>query len=144
MRVLDYPYNTTQCYLKDRYGNARAEFTLKSGQNSLAINSLGNYYETKAGLKFFITQGEGELDFSDTQKMLDFHAIDDEILRVIDFMLYHAHAPREASAKAIALAQDFIYCIDKNIEKKSNYLTPKGYEQAQNALLTPPQKENLC
>lgn len=144
MRVLDYPYNVTQCYLKDRYGNARAEFTLKSGQNSLAINSLGSYYETKAGLKFFITQGEGELDFSDAQKRLDFSNIDEATLSVIDFMLYHGHAPSDTSAKKKSIAQDFIYTLDKNIQKNASYLTPKGYEEAQNALLSPPQKENLC
>lgn len=144
MRVLDYPYNTTQCYLKDRYGNARAEFTLKNGQNSLAINSLGSYYETKAGLKFFITQGEGELDFSDTQKKLDFSAIDEATLQVIDFMLYHARAPHNATHAQKQIAQDFIALLDKNIEKQANYLTPQGYQEAQNALLSPPQKENLC
>lgn len=144
MRVLDYPYNDTQCYLKDRYGNARAEFSLKSGQNSLATNSLGSYYETKAGLKFFIQKGEGVLDFSDTQKALDFSAIDDECLRVIDFMLYHGHAPSGANAKAKELAQDFIYTLDKNAQKQASYLIPNGYEQAQITLLSPPQKEALC
>ena len=144
MRVLDYPYNATQCYLKDRYGNARAEFTLKSGQNSLALNSLGSYYETKAGLKFFIQKGEGVLDFSDTQKMLDFSSIDEATLSAIDFMLYHGHAPLEASTKAKTIAQDFIYTTEKNIEKNASYLAPKGYEEVQNALLNPPLKENLC
>lgn len=144
MRVLDYPYNTTQCYLKDRYGNTRAEFSLKSGQNSLATNSLGSYYETKAGLKFFIEAGEGVLSFSDTTKKLDFSRVDDECLRVIDFMLYHGHAPSDANAKAKELAQDFIYTLDKNAQKQASYLIPNGYEQAQIALLSPPQKENLC
>lgn len=144
MRVLDYPYNATQCYLKDRYGNARAEFSLKNGQNSLAINSLGSYYETKAGLKFFIQKGEGVLSFSDTTKKLDFSAIDDECLRVIDFMLFYGHAPSDARAKEKELAQDFIYTLEKNAQKQASYLIPNGYEQAQIALLSPPQKENLC
>ena len=127
-RMLNYPYEATKCFLKDRYANTRAEFSLAQGINALEISPQGFYYKTQKGLKFFVYEGEGILDFSDACQEYDFSSVD---FSKIDNALFFATTKGlNAEEKA------FLALYDKNASKNARYLIPPRFLDIEQQILS--------
>lgn len=127
-RAINYPYNATQAYLKDRYANIRAEFALKNGVNELETTSRDFYYETKDGLKFFVYRGEGELEFGDALREYDFFCAN---AQKIDKAMFE-NTPEHKLDKE---TRDFLEVYEKNLEKGKSYLLPPFFSQKEREIL---------
>lgn len=126
-RVINFPYQAQKAYLKDRYGNARAQINLKQGENALETTQSGFYYESEEGLRFFVYEGEGVLDFSDCLLQIDFSELNPY---EIDRTIFYGTPTYIKSALGI-----FMQVYEKNITKTARYLIPPRFLELENAIL---------
>lgn len=126
-RVINFPYQAQKAYLKDRYGNARAQINLKQGENALETTQSGYYYESEEGLRFFVYEGEGVLDFSDCLLQIDFSELNPY---EIDKTIFYGTPTYIKSPLGI-----FMQIYEKNITKNVRYLIPPRFLELENAIL---------
>lgn len=134
-REINYPFESTQCYLKDRYANTRAEFMLKNGTNFLEIPPKDFYYQTKAGLSFYLYAGDGILDFTHAQREYDLSEVD---LCKVDKALFYA-LPLDMLDSS---TRDFLEIYELNLQKGQNYIFMPKFESIQKQILQ--NKEQEC
>lgn len=128
-RVINFPYEAQKAYLKDRYGNPRAQINLKQGDNALEITQSGFYYESEEGLRFFVYEGEGVLDFSDCLLQIDFSELKPY---QIDKAIFYGKIDFSEHAKSLS---DFMQVYEKNLSKNARYLIPPRFLELENAIL---------
>lgn len=128
-RVINFPYQAQKAYLKDRYGNARAQINLKQGENALETTQSGYYYESEEGLRFFVYEGEGVLEFSDCLLQFDFGLLNPY---EIDKAIFYGRIDSSERAKSLS---DFMQVYEKNIAKNARYLIPPRFLELENAIL---------
>lgn len=126
-RVINFPYEAQKAYLKDRYGNARAQINLKQGENTLETTQSGFYYESEEGLRFYVYEGEGVLDFSDCLLQIDFGLLNPYL---IDKTIFYGDSSEQRKDLS-----DFIQIYEKNITKNARYLIPPRFLELENAIL---------
>lgn len=125
-RVINFPYVAQKAYLKDRYDNSRAQINLKQGENALETTQSGFYYESEEGLRFFVYEGEGVLDFSDCLLQIDFSELNPyEIDRTIFYGTLNIKSQLGI----------FMQIYEKNIAKNTRYLIPPRFLELENAIL---------
>lgn len=125
-RVINFPYEAQKAYLKDRYGNSRAQINLKQGENALETTQSGYYYESEEGLRFFVYEGEGVLDFSDCLLQIDFSELNPY---QIDKAIFYGDSSEDKNLSV------FIKIYEKNITKNARYLIPPRFLELENAIL---------
>lgn len=125
-RVINFPYDTQKAYLKDRYGNSRAQVNLKQGENALETTQSGFYYESEEGLRFFVYEGEGVLDFSDCLLQIDFSLLNPY---QIDKAIFYGDFSEDKNLSV------FIKIYEKNITKNARYLIPPRFLELESAIL---------
>lgn len=125
-RVINFPYEAQKAYLKDRYGNTRAQVNLKQGENALETTQRGFYYESEEGLRFYVYEGEGVLDFSDCLLQIDFSELNPY---QIDKAIFYGESSEDKNLS------DFIKIYEKNITKNARYLIPPRFLELENAIL---------
>ncbi len=125
MRVLAYPNEACEAVLCDYYGNAKAHFELTTGENSLPINTGKEYYKTAQGEVFRIYAGEGVLEYAHAKLDLTLEGID---IDKLEYILCHR---KRTTNKAI---KSFIKAYDLNIQKGTDYITPRGFKRVDSAL----------
>lgn len=126
-RVINFPYEAQKAYLKDRYGNARAQINLKQGENALEITQSGFYYESEEGLRFFVYEGEGVLEFSDCLLQADFSELSPY---EIDRTIFYGTPTYVKSPLDI-----FMQVYEKNLSKNARYLIPPRFLELESAIL---------
>lgn len=125
-RVINFPYEAQKAYLKDRYGNTRAQVNLKQGENALETTQRGFYYESEEGLRFYVYEGEGVLDFSDCLLQIDFSELNPY---QIDKAIFYGESSEDKNLS------DFIKIYEKNITKNARYLITPRFLELENAIL---------
>lgn len=130
--------NTAKDYeliLKDRFGNSLSKkFILKAGRNELEIPYDNGYYQSIDNERFFIYEGEGELDFkSECTKQYDFSKLNVKFLDYFlgNFQKKHHKNADENEKKTI---ESFVALMDFN-EKTGNKITPPYYTSALTIIL---------
>ena len=126
-RVINFPYEAQKAYLKDRYGNSRAQINLRQGENALEITQSGFYYESEEGLRFFVYEGEGVLEFSDCLLQIDFSELNPY---EIDRTIFYGTPTYIKSPLGI-----FMQVYEKNLSKKARYLIPPRFLELESAIL---------
>lgn len=126
-RVIHFPYEAQKVFLKDRYGNTRAQINLKQGENALETTQSGFYYESEEGLRFFVYEGEGVLDFSDCLLQIDFSELNPY---EIDKTIFYGTPTYIKSPLGI-----FMQIYEKNITKNARYLIPPRFLELESAIL---------
>ena len=126
-RVINFPYEAQKAYLKDRYNNTRAQINLKQGENALETTQRGFYYESEEGLRFFVYEGEGVLDFSDCLLHIDFSELNPY---EIDKTIFYSTPTYTKSQLGI-----FMQIYEKNITKNARYLIPPRFLELESAIL---------
>lgn len=126
-RVINFPYEAQKAYLKDRYGNTRAQINLKQGENALETTQSGFYYESEEGLRFYVYEGEGVLDFSDCLLHIDFSELNPY---EIDKTIFYGTPTYIKSPLGI-----FMQVYEKNITKNARYLIPPRFLELERAIL---------
>lgn len=126
-RVINFPYEAQKAYLKDRYGNTRAQINLKQGENALETTQRGFYYESEEGLRFFVYEGEGVLSFSDCLLQIDFSELNPY---EIDKAIFYGDFSEQRKDLS-----DFIQVYEKNIIKNACYLIPPRFLELESAIL---------
>lgn len=124
MRTLNYPYASTQCFLKDSYGNVRKSFILQNGENTIECTPKDCYYQTAQGVRFFINEGEGVLAFEDTKKQLDCSKLD---VLLLDFFLQNKCHHNNATKIDKQKIEDFLFAYETNLQKNAYYFLPQGF-----------------
>lgn len=125
-RVINFPYEAQKAYLKDRYGNTRAQVNLKQGENALETTQRGFYYESEEGLRFYVYEGEGVLDFSDCLLQIDFSELNPY---QIDKAIFYGESSEDKNLS------DFIKIYEKNITKNARYLITPRFLELESAIL---------
>ena len=125
-RVINFPYEAQKAYLKDRYGNTRAQINLKQGENALETTQRGFYYESEEGLRFYVYEGEGVLDFSDCLLQIDFSELNPY---QIDKAIFYGESSEDKNLS------DFIKIYEKNITKNARYLITPRFLELESAIL---------
>lgn len=125
-RVINFPYEAQKAYLKDRYGNTRAQVNLKQGENALETTQRGFYYESEEGLRFYVYEGAGVLDFSDCLLQIDFSELNPY---QIDKAIFYGESSEDKNLS------DFIKIYEKNITKNARYLIPPRFLELESAIL---------
>lgn len=114
--------------LRDRYGNVRAEFRVNAGENLLPITNNVTFLENEEGRKIFIYEGMGVLAFEDTKNYLNLTRAHPQSLD--SFFLGRLEYRYLNQAEL-----DFLAVYEKNIEKKSYYLTPPRFLDIEKRLI---------
>lgn len=118
--------------LKDRLGNAISKpFLIKKGKNELEINAKKQYYQSLEGIKFFIYEGDGILDFeNECIKEYDFERLNFHFLNTF---LGSGKHHKAADQNDIKIINDFLALLEFN-EKNHNKIKPLYYERITNKL----------
>lgn len=129
-RVIHFPYEAQKVFLKDRYGNTRAQINLKQGENALETTQSGFYYESEEGLRFFVYEGEGVLDFGDCLLQIDFSELNPyEVDKTIFYGFYSLPVCINPALRI------FMQIYEKNITKNARYLIPPRFLELESAIL---------
>lgn len=123
--------NTAKDYeliLKDRFGNALdKKFVLKAGKNELEIPQNCGYYQSVQNERFFIYEGEGELDFEKecTQKY-DFEKLN---VRFLDYFLGNLQEKHHENAdeNEKKLIKSFVELMEFNEKYEKPKIIPPYY-----------------
>lgn len=119
--------------LKDRFGNSLSKkFVLKAGKNELEIPCENGYYQSTDNERFFIYDGQGELDFeNECTKQYDFSKLN---VRFLDYFLGTQKHHKNADENEKKVIENFISLMELN-EKFGNKITPPYYTAALTLIL---------
>lgn len=131
MREFNYPLESNECFLYDRYGNKRGNFVLEKGKNTLPF-SEELHYRDSFGNVFYIYRGEGVLEWEDSLELLDFSEFP---IRDLDYFLVHLKHSLNALPNTQRKIEKFLSVYDKNIKKGFVYLAPKGFLEVEYQLV---------
>lgn len=117
--------------LKDRFGNALdKKFVLKAGKNELEIPQNCGYYQSLQNERFFIYEGEGELDFEKecTQKY-DFEKLN---VCFLDYFLGNSQKKHHENAdeNEKKLIESFVKLMEFNEKCEKPKIVPPYYAAA--------------
>lgn len=114
--------------LKDKFGNALSrKFILKAGKNELEIPQKGGYYQSLDNERFFIYDGEGELDFeNECGEEYEFTKLN---IKFLDYFLGHFQTKHHFNAdeNEKKLIEKFIALMDFNEKFKKPKIVPPYY-----------------
>ncbi|WP_104714395.1 hypothetical protein [Helicobacter cetorum] len=113
----------------NRHGNVILQHEIQAQTRLLAITY--NTVYSFNGVEFGVCEGEGELDFLDYPKNLDFLKLK---ASVIDRYLTRQTFPSDEYQRQ--LLRDFMNVYEKNLEKGCYYLVPRFFKEREKELLT--------
>lgn len=119
-----------QVFLSSRYGAIKARFNV-SGAQALPINDASEtytYHNARGVHRFSVCPGEGELNYLDYPKPLNFYALD---LNLLDAYLVSGAFPPHVDLRAMQLVKEFLRVYDLNISKNALYLNPPFFEEVE-------------
>ncbi|WP_104741962.1 hypothetical protein [Helicobacter ailurogastricus] len=119
-----------QVFLSSRYGAIKARFNV-SGAHALPISDASEIYtyQNANGVhRFSVCEGEGELNYLDYPKPLNFYALD---LTLLDAYLVGGAFPPNVDLRAMQLVKEFLRVYDLNISKNALYLCPPFFKEVE-------------
>lgn len=120
--------------LKDRFGNPQGEFiNYKAGLNELEIPSHAWYYQSKDNERFFIYEGEGELEL-ESECTQDFNFENVNVV-FLDFYLANQKHHKNADESDRKLVEKFVILFSLNELCEKAKIVPPYYEKLMNAIL---------
>ena len=122
---IDYPYESNDCYVVDKYDNKHRKLKLQRGINLLRVLESGLFYKDSLGNRFLTYPCEGSLSFEIAKKCLDFSELD---VSFLDYFCAKLEHDKNATNKDRKLVELFLECFELGVY-------PNGFLRLQRELL---------
>lgn len=124
---------TQSVRLCDELGKTMASFEVENGVCELPIYNDMLFYKAK-NARFYVYDGEGELDFRECRERFSFEGSSDELVEALDTYLQTRQFPKHTSELHKKRINDFVKLANLNIQKNADYIAPPSFKELESAL----------